>query len=186
MSQEWMTQVMELYRNHAEIPYISPERDLKKWLEEATLSSGKLVPKRNMIRLEEGLLPGHIIVLWRIQFGTYTNETPISKYFEYTYGVDGKQAVKDLLEQGYAVELSAHDSLDQISAPLLRKILKSKSVPNISKMKKEELEVAIHKYISEEELGQHFSVRQYALTKQGQQLLNAHPEVVDKHPKKKF
>ena len=63
MSQEWMTQVMELYRNHAEIPYISPERDLKKWLEEAALSSVKLVPKRNMIRLEEGLLPGHIIVL---------------------------------------------------------------------------------------------------------------------------
>ena len=33
------------------------------------------------------------MLLWRIQFGTFTTETWFTKYFEYTYGIDApKQA----------------------------------------------------------------------------------------------
>lgn len=45
--------IEEMYKDHEVKPYISPERDLAAWLLEA-----KPVPKRNMIRLEEGLLQG--------------------------------------------------------------------------------------------------------------------------------
>ncbi|HEM2925486.1 TPA: hypothetical protein U1U59_001907 [Streptococcus suis] len=50
--------VEEMYKDHEVKPYISPERDLAAWLLEA-----KPVPKRNMVRLEEGILPGDIILL---------------------------------------------------------------------------------------------------------------------------
>ena len=48
--------IAEMYNDYEVKPYISPERDLATWLLEA-----KPVPKRNMVRLEEGLLPGDII-----------------------------------------------------------------------------------------------------------------------------
>ena len=38
--------------------------------------------------LTDDLLAGDIILLWRIQFGTFTTETWFPKYFEYTYGID--------------------------------------------------------------------------------------------------
>lgn len=181
-----MKQVERIYQAHEEMPYISPNRDLATWLEEAALSSSKLVPKRNMIRLTEGVLPGDIIILWRVQFGTYTNETVISKYFEYLYGIDARAAIQDLQQQGYVVQLSAHESLNQITAPLLRKILKEKGIANLAKLKKPELEALIHEKVSEEELGAYFTVRQYVLTPSGEQLLANHPEVIAKHPQKKF
>ena len=43
--------------------------------------------------LTDDLLAGDIILLWRIQFGTFITETWFPKYFEYTYGIDAsKQA----------------------------------------------------------------------------------------------
>ena len=38
--------------------------------------------------LTDDLLAGDIMLLWRIQFGTFTTETWFTKYFEYTYGID--------------------------------------------------------------------------------------------------
>ena len=92
-----MKTIQELYADYPEMPYISPERDL------AETNFTKPVPKRNMVRTAEGLLPGHIILLWRINFGTFTTETTFSKYFEYTYGVNGRAALNDLIAGGRAV-----------------------------------------------------------------------------------
>ena len=73
----------KFYKDHKVKPSISPERDLDAWL-----LNSKPVPKRNMELLEDKLLAGDIILLWRIQFGTFTTETWFPKYFEYTYGID--------------------------------------------------------------------------------------------------
>lgn len=59
-----LDRVQTLYQDHAELPYISPERDLAAWLEDLNLGKSRLVAKRQMIRTTEGLLPGHIILLW--------------------------------------------------------------------------------------------------------------------------
>ena len=56
---------------------LESERDL------AEINFSKVVPRKNMEETSEGLLPGDIILLWRIQFGTFTTETSFSKYFEY-------------------------------------------------------------------------------------------------------
>lgn len=42
---------------------------------EAWLLNPKPVPKRNMELLEDNLLAGDIILLWRIYFGTFTTKT---------------------------------------------------------------------------------------------------------------
>ncbi len=60
----------KFYKEHQVKPFISPERDLDTWL-----LSPKLVPKRNMDLLADDSLAGDIILLWRIQFGTFTTET---------------------------------------------------------------------------------------------------------------
>jgi len=65
-----------MYEDYTIKPYISPDRDPNEVV--------KPVPKRNMEPLADGLLAGDIILLWRINFGTFTNETWYPKYFEYT------------------------------------------------------------------------------------------------------
>ncbi|HEV0353040.1 TPA: hypothetical protein VXA80_000495 [Streptococcus pneumoniae] len=56
----------KFYKEHQAKPFISPERELDTWL---------LSPKRNMDLLADDSLAGDIILLWRIQFGTFTTET---------------------------------------------------------------------------------------------------------------
>ena len=83
------TSLEKIYKDHQVKPYISPDRDIEAWL-----LNPKPVPKRNMELLEDNLLAGDIILLWRIQFGTFTTETWFPKYFEYTYSIDAsKQAI---------------------------------------------------------------------------------------------
>lgn len=183
---EEIAAVKQLYAQHANMPYISPKRDLKQWLSEVSTQSGKLVPKRNMEVLENGLLPGHIIILWRVQFGTYTNETVISKYFEYSYGIDAKSDIEMLIEKGYVVQKNALDSINHVTSGFLKAALKQKNIAGLSKMKRDDIDEAIKQHLSEEELDKLFSIREYGLTVLGEQALAANQQVIDKHPKKKF
>lgn len=66
-----MNTILEtFYKDHQVKHFISPERDLDAWL-----LNSKPVPKRNMDLLADDSLAGDIILLWRIQFGTFTTET---------------------------------------------------------------------------------------------------------------
>ncbi|MTB64868.1 hypothetical protein GGG87_07655 [Streptococcus sp. zg-86] len=174
-------QVRELYKDHARMPYIAPDRDLATWLLDA-----KPVPKRNMEPLTDGLLAGDIILLWRIQFDTFTTDSVFPKYFEYTYGIDAAKHLADLVKNGYAAVETAFDSLDHVNATMKKNMLKTKSVTGLSKMKAADLDFALREQFSEEELAQLFSVRGYKLTTKGETVLAAHSEVIDRHPKKKF
>ncbi|HEM6398126.1 TPA: hypothetical protein U2D39_000563 [Streptococcus suis] len=173
--------IEEMYKDHEVKPYISPERDLAAWLLEA-----KPVPKRNMIRLEEGLLAGDIILLWRVNFGTFTTTTPYSKYFEYIYGINGPAHMEKLLAEGYVYLESAFDSLDHITSTAKKNILKAEGMTGLSKMKAADLDTALKEHLTEEKLAPYFAVRGYALTEKGRAALENHPEVIDKHPKKKM
>jgi len=96
-----------IYKDYPVKPFISPNRDMEAWL-----LNPKPVPKRNMELLENNLLAGDIILLWRINFGTFTTETWFPKYFEYTYGIDAPKHLEMLVEKGYAIIETAFDSLD--------------------------------------------------------------------------
>lgn len=177
-------EIINLYHDYPEIPYISPQRPLKEWLYKVKLGTASLVSKRNMSRTEEGLLPGDIILLWRISLGTYTTESWTPKYFEYDYGIDCSASLAMLLDQGYAEELPAIQSLDHIAAPILKSLLKEKSIKGLSKMNKADLKNAIVENYGQEELNQAVPLRSYQLTDKGQAALDNNPDIIDRHPKK--
>lgn len=190
---EQVAAVEHLYRNHRSLPYISPEHDLAAWLEEVELSSSKLVPKWALepvadIELYGGYLfevtAGDIILLWRISFDTFTTQSWFPKYFEHTYGIDAAFDLRMLVEAGLVEVESAADSLDLVTAPALRKALKDAGVNGLSGAKKADLMRLAREHLSPAQLEDAAPVRSYKLTAAGRALLDAHPEVIAKHPKK--
>ena len=159
-------------------PFISPDRDLNS-------EAFKPVPKKNRILLENNLLAGDIILLWRIQFGTFTNETEMPKYFEFTYGIDATAHLKRLIEEGYCYVESPYDSLKHLNALKKKSILKDKKVHGLSKYKSRQLDELIKQTLTNEELSSYFNVRGIALTEKGRDTIASHPEVIKRHPQKK-
>jgi len=190
---EQVAAVEQLYRSHRNLPYISPERDLAAWLEEVELSSSKAVPKWALepvanIELYGGYLfevtAGDIILLWRISFDTFTTQSWFPKYFEHTYGIDAAFDLRMLVEAGLVEVESATDSLDLVTVPALRKALKDAGVNGLSSAKKADLMRLAREHLSPAQLEDATPVRSYKLTTAGRTLLDTHPEVVAKHPKK--
>ncbi|WP_315279643.1 hypothetical protein [Rothia aeria] len=190
---EQVAAVEHLYRNHRSLPYISPERNLAAWLEEVGVSSSKLVPKWVLepvadIELYGGYLfevtTGDIILLWHISFDTFTTQSWFPEYFEYTYGIDAAFDLRMLVEAGFVEVESAADSLDLVTAPALRKALKDAGVNGLSGAKKADLMRLAREHLSPTQLEDVVPVRSYKLTTAGRTLLDTHPEVVAKHPKK--
>lgn len=174
----FMKNLATVYEGHAEIPQV-PEQYLEEIL-------AKPIAKRQMERTEEGLLPGHIILLWRIQFGSYTNQSPHHKYFATTYGIDAQQEVEWLIDEDYVVLEDVRIALRHIPATQLKNWLKEKEVKGLSKMKRADLDQAIFAHFSDEELADRYQVRAYLLTTKGEETLAKHPEIVAKHPQKKY
>lgn len=183
-TEEQLRKVQEIYKEHNEMPYISPERNLEQWLKKANVSSSEKVPKRNMERTEEVLLPGDIILLWRISLDTYTTLPDFPKYFEYDYGIDAPEHLKQLAEEGYVYLQSAIESLPLFNVPGLKMILTEKGLKTPSKLKKDELIEYVKNQFTEEELDPLVEIRGYRLTENGKHTLDNNSFVVDKHPKK--
>ena len=173
------TSLEKIYKDHQVKPYISPDRDIEAWLLDP-----KSVPKRNMELLEDNLLAGDIILLWRINFGTFTTESWFPKYFKYTYGIDAPKHLEALVEKGYALVETAFDSLDHLNSTMKKNILKKKGVTGLSKMKATDLDQGLHDHFSEEELSNCFSIRCYKLSPKGEEALKDHQAIIDRHPKK--
>ena len=78
---------------------------------------------------------------------------------------------------------SATGSLDLVTAPVLRKALKDAGVSGLSGVKKAELMGLAREHLSPAQLEDATPGRSYKLTAAERTLLDAHPEVVAKHPK---
>ena len=72
--------------------------------------------KAKVTVLEDNLVAGDIILLWRINFGTFTNETWIPKYFKETYGIDVKSNLNILIGKGYVYEENFFNSFKHINS----------------------------------------------------------------------
>ena len=157
------------------------------------MSSSKLVPKWVLepvanIELYGGYLfevtAGDIILLWRISFDTFTTQSWFPKYFEHTYGIDAAFDLRMLVEAGLMDVEPAADSLDLVTVPALRKALKDAAVNGLSGAKKADLMRLAREHLSPTQLEDVVPMRSYKLTTAGRALLDAHPEVIAKHPKK--
>lgn len=165
---------------------MNQNRTIDPYISDAQRASGKknTVPKRNRIVLDDELVAGDIILLWRIQFGTFTNETWFPKYFEYTYGIDAPRHLQMLLEKGYAYIETAFDSLDHLNATEKRTLLKEKEVRGLASKTVAELDTLLKQHYTEEELAGKFKIRGIALTEKGEKTLQKYDDVVARHPKK--
>lgn len=173
-----MKNFYDVYANHAELPYFAScyQEELLK----------KPIPKRNMVRTAEGLLPGHIIMLWRISFGTYTNQASHHKYFYTSYGIDAQKELDWLIQENYVRLNTAFESLKYLAVPKLKEFLQLRHVKGLSKMKRYDAEKALAQVYSNEDLESLFDLRGYQLTDKGRAVLKRHPDIVAKHPQKKF
>ncbi|MFA9413425.1 MULTISPECIES: hypothetical protein [unclassified Streptococcus] len=173
-----MTTITTIYANHAEYPRV-PDQYLDEIL-------AKPIAKLQMVRTSEGLLPGHIILLWRIQFGSYLTTSQPHKYFATTYGIDAEHDLVWLIEEGYVFIEGARDALRHQPITQLKAWLKDKGISGLSKMKRADLDKAVLTHFSDQELEQYCQERAYLLTEKGLSTLANHPEIVAKHPQKKF
>lgn len=90
--------VQTFYSDYPEIPYVSEDRP-HEWLQNATaFPKQTLVPRSMMKRYADGLLPGHIYMLYWLK--RYSNKK-VPSYFEYKYGLNFDVEVSFLLDNGY-------------------------------------------------------------------------------------
>ena len=92
-------QIIEIfYSDYPETPYIADDRQAN-WIDQATLlPEQRLVEKAMMQRDSNGLLPGHVYMLYWL--GKYTNKK-VPGYFEYKYGIDFEKEKEFLRVNGY-------------------------------------------------------------------------------------
>lgn len=126
------------------MPYISPDRNIDKWL-----LNPKPVPKRNMINLNDKLIAGDIILSWFVGFGTFTTESWFSKYFKYTYGINAPENLSKLVKEGFIEIESAFASLKHINSIMKKNILRQKAIKGLSKLKAAELDEVLKENSSE-------------------------------------
>ena len=93
--------IQKYYRNYARKPFISPDRNFEKWEETISLFPNMLVQPEMMISYEDGLLPGHVYMLYWIE---NVHRSRIPDYFEYEYGISFEKEKLFLMDQGYLDE----------------------------------------------------------------------------------
>lgn len=88
------------YRNYPEKPYISQDREFNtNWTEQAEMfKEQSIIPKSMMTRFSDGLLPGHVYMLYWID-AIHRKRIPV--YFEYEFGVDFEKEKLFLQENEY-------------------------------------------------------------------------------------
>lgn len=88
------------YRHYPEKPFISQDRELNTdWLKQVeTFGESALIPKHMMTRFADGLLPGHVYMLYWID-KIHRKRIPV--YFEYEFGIDFEKERIFLKENGY-------------------------------------------------------------------------------------
>ncbi len=90
--------ISKFYADYPEEPYISKDRKAE-WIEQATtFPKTAVVPRAMMRRYADGLLPGHVYMLYWLK--KYTNKK-VPDYFEYKYGIDFEKERAFLIENGF-------------------------------------------------------------------------------------
>lgn len=91
------------YKGYSEMPFISQDRELNtNWIEQAEMFPKQcIIPKSMMKRFSDGLLPGHIYMLYWIK---EVHRKRIPSYFEYKYGINFTDEQLFLKKNGYLTQ----------------------------------------------------------------------------------
>lgn len=171
--------IPSVYADYPEIPYLSPGRDLEAWQRTPEKFPYGVVARSQMERLEEGILPGHVVMLWRVHFATFTTDSSFPHYFEYRYGVEGGEALATLQDKGYIRLSSARESADLLSVAVLKRLLGARGLP--AGGKKADLLARYRHRVSDREMEGDFDVRRYVITPEGTKVLARYDDLIVKH-----
>jgi len=86
------------YKNYPRKPYISPDRDFDDWEMRVSTFPNMIVQREMMIPYDDGLLPGHVYMLYWID---KIHRQRVPEYFEYEYGIDFAAEKMFLRHEGY-------------------------------------------------------------------------------------
>lgn len=179
-----MTKIIpEIYKDYPIQPYISKSRDLKDWEDFPEKYPYSKVEKKQMIKLDENLLPGDIVLLWRVKLGTFTTNSIFPEYFEYKYGINGKDSLNLLVNLNLIRKCSAVESLDIVNSNICKRILEKYDLKKSGN--KKDLVQRISKNISENDLSREFNLRKYEITSNGYKILEKYYYIIEKHGMKK-
>lgn len=101
-SQEYRSKIYKkYYSSYPEKPFISKDREENtNWEKQAEMfPNSSFVKKEMMYRYKDGLLPGHVYMLYWINKAKSHKNVPA--YFEYEYGINFYSELKYLKENGY-------------------------------------------------------------------------------------
>ncbi len=97
----------KIYRKHYSAypvkPYISLDREMNtNWLEQAEhFPKQAIIPVNIMTPFSDGLLPGHIYLLYWVG---KNGQKRVPSYFEYKYGIEFEKEKKHLINNGYLAD----------------------------------------------------------------------------------
>lgn len=172
-------QQSKIYAEYPEMPYIAPDRDLLDWEAYPEKHPYGRVPKKNMVRLSENLLPGDIIFLWRVSLDTLHTLSVMPAYFEYRYGVNWEESRDRLRFQGYIRIGSALETLTDLNMAELKHLLREVKKPLGGK--KADLLERVSSAVPEDLLEKRIERRKFFITKSGEKLLSSHMDIVTEH-----
>ncbi len=100
-SPSYCSQIIETYYYDYPIkPFISKDRELHtNWTEQVTRFPDSLVKRENMMQFSDGLLPGHVYMLYWLS--KYNLNRRIPAYFEYEYGIEFMTELQWLKAEGF-------------------------------------------------------------------------------------
>lgn len=91
-----LAKIIAIYETYPEFPVMSEERNVDEWLKTIANGTGKIVPKESMIRNDDGLLPGEVILLDWVNKKDATTAT-FPDFFEMELGIDPVERTNQLL-----------------------------------------------------------------------------------------
>ncbi|MEI5993532.1 hypothetical protein [Candidatus Enterococcus mansonii] len=117
-----VAKIIAIYETYPEFPAMSADRNVDEWLVTIANGSGKIVAKEMMIRNEDGLLPGEVILLDWLNEKVAVNAN-FPDFFEMELGIDPIEATNQLLFSDYLntltdVSVMKHWSLFQLNEVL--------------------------------------------------------------------
>lgn len=124
--------IEKFYSDYPEIPYVSEERGCE-WIEIATgFPIQSIIPKQIMTRYNDGLLPGHIYMLYWLKIHS---EKSIPLYFEYQYGINFEKEKEFLRENGYLSNLDKPTGEGMLAIENHFDVIENHMIPNQYKQK---------------------------------------------------
>ncbi|MGX7201470.1 hypothetical protein BCR22_01470 [Enterococcus plantarum] len=116
-----LAKIIAIYASYPEFPVMSENRNVDDWLKSIANGTSNLVPRESMIRNEDSLLPGEVILLdWLNEKESTIIDFP--DFFEMELGIDPVASTNELLFADYLTIVNDTSVIDYWSLGQLNSV----------------------------------------------------------------